>query len=118
MSNAKRNEYETNTKLTVPSYVERTPFDNISSWVQLYKEVPHQIVEMGVCAAFRRRYFLSLAAAAEKIGVSTTTWACWENGTRRMRPSSKKELVVTGWFTPQHFGLEAAAEEFFVEGVA
>lgn len=95
----------------LPKDLQGIPFENISGWLMAYKGRAAALVLRATFAAFRARHLLSIEDAAAMVGVSPATWSHWEKGTREIRHATKRELVKNGWFTPQHFGLSASAEE-------
>ena len=95
----------------LPADLLTIPFENISGWLMAYKGRPAPLVMRAIFIAFRKRHLLSIDDAATMVGVSPATWASWEKGTREIRHAMKRELVRNDWFTPQHFGLSASAQE-------
>lgn len=96
---------------SLPAPLKAIPFENVSGWLMAYKGFKAPVVLRAVFMAFRARHLLSIDDAASMVGVSPATWGSWEKGTREIRHAMKRELVKNGWFTPQHFGLSASAEE-------
>lgn len=90
-------------------------FDNVTSWLVAYRSRPNAMVLRAVFVAFRMKHLQSVQGVAKLIGVTEATWGHWEDGTREIRPATKRELVKNGWFTPQHFGLSASAQEIGIE---
>lgn len=90
-------------------------FDDLEAWLKAYRSYNVQMVARAMINAFRRRYFLSQAAAAKKLGITVSTLHKWENGLSSIRWKSRHELVSSGWFKPQHFGLDVDGAEFEAE---
>lgn len=102
---------------SLPAPLKVIPFENVSGWLMAYKGFKAPLVLRACFMAFRARHMLSIDDAANMVGVSPATWGSWEKGTREIRHAMKRELVKNGWFTPQHFGLSAHAEEIGIHQV-
>jgi DNA-binding XRE family transcriptional regulator len=96
----------------IPVNLQGIHFDDISGWLNGYRSYNAQTVARAVIMAFRKRYFLSQVDAAAKLGISTPTLARWEAGKSKIRWKSRNELCSSGWFKPQHFGLDVPASDF------
>lgn len=99
----------------IPKALTEIHFDDASAWLEAYRNYPAGQVMRAVFSAFRKRYFLSQKDAAERIGISETTFAKWERGMHNLRWCSRHQLIKNRWFKPQHFGLDANAAEFEME---
>lgn len=95
----------------IPAWLASIHFDNHPEWLAAYKKAPAPLVARAVMAAYRRRYFLSVDAAAKKLGVSKSAIMAWEAGKSRMQWNSKVHLVRSGQFHPEHLGGSGAGDE-------
>lgn len=102
---------QSDTAKKLPLALVSIPFENVTGWLMAYRAYKPAPVLRACFCAFRARHLLSIDDAAHMVGVSAATWGSWEKGTREIRHAMKRELVKNGWFTPQHFGLSASAEE-------
>lgn len=98
--------------VSIPKSLMMIHFDDVDGWLKAYRSMPAQLVARAVIKAFRERYFLSQKAAADKTGLSPNTISKWEIGRHSLNWATKEALVRSGWFKPQHFGLDAPAADF------
>lgn len=95
----------------IPAWLGAIHFDNHAEWLAAYKKAPAAMVARAVLAAYRRRYFLSVEAAAKKLGVSKSAIMAWEAGRANMQWNSKVHLVRSGQFHPEHLGGSGSGDE-------
>lgn len=99
----------------VPAPLLNIRFDDLTSWLLAYSKYKEILVLRAVIYAFRRRFFLSQREACKMLGISTNSWNRWELGRISLRSDTRRNLILNGWFKPQHFGMDIAAEQFIKE---
>lgn len=91
------------------TFLNKLAFRNLNGWIEAYKNFDKQKVQAAMFRAARRDMFLSLNSAALKFGCSRKAWETWEkeNAPNVLQWNTKAALVETGFFYPQHFGVES-----------
>jgi|CXWL01.1.fsa_nt_gi DNA-binding XRE family transcriptional regulator len=101
----------------VPSELLNIRFDDLITWLYAYTQKRYSEADVlrAVIYAFRRRYFYSQAAACKMLGISKNSLNRWELGKAEIRLETKRNLIVNGWFKPQHFGMDIDAQKFIAD---